>query len=444
MEGTAKRQVNAEEMLAELKRALESSTPAPNAPPPLASTAPKSSSPGRDSRRSQIDKGSDRPVRAKANRSIGQPTDLQKSTTPSFRRWTLTAGVIALAVAAVVGTGFTLMNKAPDPAERESSVAAAATLVRSQNEQTLKPSSDSRSLIEGGRQAAPLQAGNLEARPDASPASTNNGSVSAQGKAEADAPPLTSSGLESTAPAPAPLNSAAVWVPAQRIGPDGAPIATAPSTPASTASAPPPAQAPKPAAPSAAPQMAKPDKAPIATAPPTPASTASAPPLAEAPKPTAPSSPPQTVKPDKASIAAMPPTRASTDSTPPPAQTPKPNATRTASVSSNSAEPSTPKIDSKKKPPERPSVQKHAKSAKASEKSVAQAERQSTKPAPSKEAERSPEPPQGAGNPSPIAPVKAPSVQQRVADGMTHAFGYLVHLPGALVPHFGGSNPDAH
>ena len=135
MEGTAKRQVNAEEMLAELKRALKSSTPAPNAPPPFASTAPKSSSPGRDSRRSQIDKGSDRPVRAKANRSIGHPADLQKSTTPSFQRWTLTAGVIALAVAAVVGASFALMNKAPDPAERAPSVAATAALVRSQNEQ---------------------------------------------------------------------------------------------------------------------------------------------------------------------------------------------------------------------------------------------------------------------------------------------------------------------
>ncbi len=236
------------------------------------------------------------------------------------------------------------MNKAPDPAERAPSVAAAAALVRSQNEQTLKPSSDSRSLIEGSRQAAPLQAGNLEARPDASPASTNNGSVSAQGKAEADAPPLTSSGLELAAPAPAPLNSAAVWVPAQRIGPDGAPIATAPSTPASTASAPPPAEAPKPAAPSAAPQMAKPDKAPIATAPPTPASTASRR-LWLRRRSRRPHRRPQTVKPDKASIAAMPPTRASTDSTPPPAQTPKPNATRTASVSSDSAEPSTPKIE---------------------------------------------------------------------------------------------------
>jgi hypothetical protein len=27
---------------------------------------------------------------------------------------------------------------------------------------------------------------------------------------------------------------------------------------------------------------------------------------------------------------------------------------------------------------------------------------------------------------------------------MTHAFGYLMHLPGALIPHLGGPNPDAH
>jgi hypothetical protein len=147
-------------------------------------------------------------------------------------------------------------------------------------------------------------------------------------------------------------------------------------------------------------------------------------------------------KPDKASIAPEPPIRASTDSAPPPAPTAKPNATRTASVSSESAEPS--KIDSKKKPSEKPSAPKPAKSAKASEKSVHPAERRSAEPAPPKEAERSPEPPQGAVNPTAAAPVKAPSVPQRLADGMTHAFGYLVHLPGSLVPHFGGSNPDAH
>jgi hypothetical protein len=27
---------------------------------------------------------------------------------------------------------------------------------------------------------------------------------------------------------------------------------------------------------------------------------------------------------------------------------------------------------------------------------------------------------------------------------VTHAFGYLVHLPGALIPHFGGPNSDTH
>ncbi len=202
MEGTAKRQVNAEEMLAELKRALElSSTPAPDAPPPpSASTTARSTSPGSDNRRSQIDRESDRPVEAKADRSIGQPADLQKSTRPSSRRWTLTAGAIALAGVAVVGTSFALMNKAPDLPEREPSVAATEALVKPQNEHLLKPSSDSRSLIEGSRQAAPLQAGASETLPDAIIAPANNGSVSAQGKAEVDAPPLASSGLETAAP----------------------------------------------------------------------------------------------------------------------------------------------------------------------------------------------------------------------------------------------------
>ena len=438
MEGAPKRQVNAEDMLAELKRALESSTPAPDAQPPSASTAPASTSPGRDNRRSQIDKESDRPVKAKADRSIGQPANLQKSAGRSSRRWTLTAGAIALAGAAVAGTGFALMNKAPDLPEREPSAAATVAPVRSQNEPMLKPSSNSGSLIEGGRQAAPLQAGASQTLPDAIIAPANDGSASAQGKAGVDTPPLTSTGLELAAPGPGPLNSAAVWVPAQRIGLDGKPIAPAPSTPASTNSAPPPAQTPKTAVLPAAPQMAKPDKAPIATAPPAQASIDSAPLPPEAPKPAA----PQMVKPDKASVAIAPPTRPSTDS-PPPAQTPKPNATRTASVPSESAEPSTPKIDSRKKPSEKPSERKPAKSAKASAKSVHPAERQSTEPAPPKEAERPPEPPQGAGIPTAAAPVKAPSVQQRVADGVTHAFGYLVHLPGALVPHFGGSNPAA-
>jgi hypothetical protein len=405
MQGAQKRQVNAEEMLAELKRALESSTPAPNAPPPSASTAPKSSSPRGETWRSQIDKRSDRPVKANADSSIGQPTDVQKSTRPSSRRWKLTAGGLALAGVAAVCASFARMNKAPDLPTHELPAAATEGLVRPQNEQALKPSSDSRPLMEEGQQAAPLQAGALETRPDASTAPANNGSVPAQGKAEVE-PNLASSGLESAAPAftPAPLNSAAVWAPSQRIGPDGAPIATAPSTRASTDSAPRLAETPKSAVPSAPPQVIKPDGRPVATAAPIPASTDSA----------------------------------------PPAETPKPNATKTASVSNASARPSTPKVDSKKKPTGKTSLQKPRESAKAAAKPVAQAERQSTEPARPKEAERSPQPAQDAGNPTTAAPVTATTVQQRFADGMTHAFSYLVHLPGALVPHPADPNADGH
>jgi hypothetical protein len=404
MQGAPKRQVNAEEMLAELKRVLEASTSAPNVPPPSASTASKSSSLGQESRRSQIDKRSDRPIKANADNSIGQPTDLQKSTRPSSRSWKLTAGGLALAGAAAVCASFALMNKAPNLPTHELSVAATEGLVRSQNEQTLKPSSDSRSRMEDSQQTAPLQAGNLEARPDASTAPANNDSVPAGGKAEVDAPHLASSGLESAAPAftPAPPSSAAVPVPSQIIRPDGTPIATVPSTPTSTDSAPL-AETPKPAAPSVAPQMVRPDGTPIATVPPIPASTDSAP-LTE---------------------------------------TPKPNATSTASVSNESARPLTPKIDSTKRPPGKTSLKKPAKSAKASAKPVAQVERQSTLPARPKEAESSPPPAQDTGNPTAVAPVTATTIEQRFADGMTHAFSYMMHLPGALVPHPADPNANA-
>ena len=124
MQGAPKQQANAEQLLAELKRALESSTRAPNAPPPSASTAPKSGSPGRDSRRSQMDRGSDRPAKANAKTSIGPRTDLQKSHRPSSRSWKLIAGGLALAGAAAICVSFALMNKAPDLPEREPSVAA--------------------------------------------------------------------------------------------------------------------------------------------------------------------------------------------------------------------------------------------------------------------------------------------------------------------------------
>jgi hypothetical protein len=380
MQGAPKQQVNAEEMLAELRWVLESSTRAPNAPPPSASTVSKSSSPGRESWRSQIDKGSDRPAKANADKSIGPRTDLQKSTRLSSRSWKLLAGGLALAGAATICASFALMNKAPDLPTHELPVAATEGLVRSENEQTLKPS---RSLMEDSQQAAPVQAGNSET-PPANTTPANNGSVPAGGKAEVDAPNLASFGLESAAPAftPAPPNQAATLVPSQRIGPDGAPIATAPSTPASTDSAHP-AETPNLATAPAASQMVKPDGAPIATAPPSPASTDSAP-LAERPKP---------------------------------------NATPTAHVSNESTQPSTPKIDSKKKPLVKTALQKPLGSPKPPAKPIAQARRQSTEPAPPKGAERSPQPAQDTGSPTAVAPVKTTTVQQRFADGMTHAFG---------------------
>jgi hypothetical protein len=438
MQGAPKRQVNAEEMLAELKRALESSARASSAPPPSATTVSKASSPGQEIPRSQIDKESGRPAKATASGSIGQPTNPQKSTRPTSRRWMLTAAGLALAGAAAVWASLALMNNAADVPTHESPVAATEGLVRSQNEQSLEPSSSPRAPMQDSPQAAPPQAGALETRPDASAAPADTGSFPAGGKAGVEAPHFGPSGLESAPRAfmPVPPNQAATPVPTHRIGPDGAPIGTAPSSPASPDSAPPLAEAPKPAAS----QKVKPDAAPIATAP-TPASTDSTHP-AETPKLTAAPVVPQMAKPEAAPIATAP-TPAATDSAPQ-LETPKPNATPTAHVSNESTQPSTRKGDSKKKPLEKASLPKPLRSPTPPVKPIAEAERQSTEPAPPKEAERSPESLQGAGSPTAAAPAKAPSVQQRVADGVTHAFGYLVHLPGALVPHLGGPNPDAH
>jgi hypothetical protein len=449
MQDAPKQQMNAEEMLAELKRALESSTRAPDAPPPSASTAPKPRSPGLETGRSQIDNRSDLPVKATADKSIGPRAGLQKSTRPSSRSWKLIGGGLALAAAAAIFVSFAFMSKPSNLPERELSIAAGESPARPQNEQTLEPSSSPRAPMQDSQQAEPLQAGNLETGPDARTAPLIGGSLPAGGKAEVDAPNLASSGLESAAPAltPLPLNQPATPVATHRIGPDGAPITTAPSSPASTDAAHP-AGTPKPAAQTAVPQMVKPDKASLATAPSAPVSTNSAPPLADAPKPAAPIAAPPMVKSNRASVATAPPTQASTDSAPPlaptpMAHTPKPNATQTASVPNESAEPSKPKSESKKKPPEKISQQKPAKSAKASATPIP-AEPQPTKLAPPKEAESPPHPAQDAGNPTALAPATKTSVQQRVADGVTHAFGYLMHLPGALVPHLGGPNPDAH
>jgi len=459
MEGAPKRQANAEEMLAELKRVLESAAPASDAAPPAASTAPKPSSQGHKSSQSPIDREreSDRSVKAKADRPIRRPADLQKWTRPSSRRGKMMAGGLVLGGAAAFFAGAALMNQVLNPPAHEFSAAATAGSVKPQNEQTLGPSSSP---------GAPMPA----TRPDAGAAATTGGSVSAQGKAQVGAPPLASSGLETAAPAftPVPPSTPAVLAPSQVIRLDGTPIATAPPAPASAAPAAPPAETPKPAAqkgkpegapvatapltpdstasapppaetPKSAAQKAKPEGAPVATAPPTPDSTASAPPLAETPKAAA---APQIGKPDARAIAKAP-APASTDSAPL-AETPKPNATPNAHASNEAAQQSTRKADSRKKLLERASLQRRLRSPTPPAKPIARAERQSTRPAQPKEAERSPEPAQGASNPTALEPAKAPSVQQRVADGVTHAFGYLVHLPGALVPRLGGSDADAH
>ena len=205
MQGAPRRQVNAEDMLAELKRALESSTHTPDAPPPSASTAPKPSLPGRAAGRSQIDNGSGRPAKANTDKSTRPRTELQKSTRPNSRSWKLIAGGLALAVAATIGVSFAFMGKPSNLPEPEPTVAATGSPARPQNEQTPEPSSSPRAPMQDSQQAAPLQAGNLGTRPDASTAPLIGGSLSAGGKAEVDAPNLASSGLETAVPASAPL-----------------------------------------------------------------------------------------------------------------------------------------------------------------------------------------------------------------------------------------------
>lgn len=436
MQGAPERQVNAEDMLAELKRVVEASTLAPGAPPASASTAAKPISTGREKGRSQIDSEGGRPVKANPKISVGPRPAPQRPTRRSPRSFKLIAGGVALAAAAIVGVSFALTNKASNAPEREPSAAATARFVK---------------------EVAPVQAG------------------------EADAKHPPSAGAQSSAAAftQTPPGLAATPVPSEVIRPDGTPIAPDRPAPGSIDSAPP-AQAPQTAAAPAAAQLAKPRERTIATAP-APASTdlahlppspkTAAPPLAvpqpparpgegtmatapaaastdsahspQTPKTAAAPAAAPTAKPDEGTIATAPPVRLSPDSAHPP-QAPKPNATSAASISNESAKPSAPKLDSGKKSPEKTSLRKPHRSAKASTESVGQAQRRAVELAQPKEAEKSPEPAPAAGTPAPVSPAAAPSVPQRFANGVTGAFGYLAHLPGALIPHLGGGNGDAH
>jgi len=458
MQGAPKRQVNAEEMLAELKQALEASARAPNIAPAFGSRAAKSSSAARESRRAEA-----------------HP---QKSTRPGWRSWKLTAGGLALAGAAAICAGFVFMNQAAPP-KRAFSVVPAEALVKAQHELAREPSGAVRAPIEGSRAPELLQAGNSAARPAAGAAPANNAPLPAREAADIDSPNLAAFGLESPPPifAPAPLDEPATLAPAETIGPDGAPIAAAPHAPASTGAAPQ-AEAPKPkataAAPTARPDAAKveapsaaastgaapraetpkpkatPAASPIARpdaakveAPPAAASTGAAP-RAEAPRPNATAAVSPMAKPEAAKTAAAPSAPASTGAAPR-AEAPRPKAAPAEHASNEFQRRSAPKIESRRKPLERRSLQRLGRSAKPSAKPVAEAERRSTEPpARPKEAEQALKPAQGAGAPAAAAPAPAPTVPQRFADGVTHAFGYLIHLPGALVSHPADSNADAH
>jgi len=458
MQGPPKRQVDAEEMLAELKRALETSTLAPHVQPPFRSTASKSGSRALESRRSQ--------------------PQLQGSTRPVWRNWKLTAAGLALAGAVGIGGGFVFMNKGGAP-KSELSVAPAEGAARLQDEIAPR-SGGARAPTRKSPDPELLQAGNSAPRNVAGAAPATNTPLPAHEATDLDAPNLASFGLESPPPvfAPALLGQPATLAPAERIGPDGAPITAARSAPASAGPAPR-AEAPKPRATPAPAPPAKPEAAKVIAAPSAPASTGSAP-QAETPKPNAGPTPSPPAKPDAAKVAATPapdsngsapqaetpkpnpalapappakPDAAKVAATPAPdsngsaprAETPKPKAAPTEHASNEPERPSTPKIHSRRKPPEKTSPQRLARSAKAAGKPVAEAERRSTEPpARPKEADQALKPAQGAGNPAPVAPVAAPSVPQRLADGVTHAFGYLVHLPGALVSHPADSNAAAH
>ena len=433
MQGAPKRQVNAEDMLAELKRVVEGSTLAPGVPPSPPAAA-RSISPGREKGRSPIDSEGGRPVRANPEISVEPRPALQRSRKLRPRSWKLIAGGLALAAAAIVGVTFALMNKASNAPEREPSAAATARFVK---------------------EVAPMQAGEAEAKHPPSAGAQSSGAPFTQTPPGLAATPVPSEVIRpdgtpiapdrpspaSTDSAPPAQASKTAVAPAavQPAKPDEKTIATAPA--AASTDSPHPPQAPKPAAAPAVPQPpARPDEGTIATAP-SPASTDSAH-RPEAPKPSAAPAAAQPTKPDGGTMP-TPPSPVSTDSAHPP-QAPKPNATSAASISNESAEPSAPKLEAKKKSPEKTSLRKPRRSAKASTESVGQAKRRATEPAQPKEAEKSSEPAQAAGSPAPAAPAAAPSVPQRLANGVTGAFGYLAHLPGALIPHLGGPNADAH
>ena len=131
MQSATGQQVSAEEMLAELKRVLELSTPPPNFPRSSVSMVSKSGSSGQ---RPQIDKGSDRRVEATPYNSAKsrQPTDLKEAIKPTNRSWKRAAVGTALAGAALICAAFTLVIESTNLPGREPSIVATEGLIRPQ------------------------------------------------------------------------------------------------------------------------------------------------------------------------------------------------------------------------------------------------------------------------------------------------------------------------
>jgi hypothetical protein len=358
MQGATRQHVNAEEMLAKLKRVLESSALPPNFPRSSVSMVSK---PGSSGQRPEIDKGSDRRAEATTYNSpkSRRPTDLPEAIKPTNRSWKRVAVGAALAGAALICAAFTLVIKSPNLPGREPSILATEGLIRPQGGgETLDLTGASPPVL-NSRPDDLLQSSALQTRADTNTTPANTSSLPVEWGAAADVPQPASFGFESVAPAftPAPPNQAAAPAP-QVASLGGTPTASALSSPASMASA-------------------RPDGAP------------------------------------------KPPTRA----------------TAPASVSTESARPSTPKIDSTRKPPEKSSLQKPVKSTKTSARPFAQTERRSPQLASPNEAQSPPQAAQDAGKPTTAAAPASPTIGQRFADGVTHGFSYLAHLPGALLPH---------
>ena len=382
MQGASKQHVNAEEMLAELKRVLESSPRAPDVPPPSASMVSETSSFGPEALRPQTVEGNDDPIKATPDDRVksGQPTDPHKSPMLTARTWKLTVGGLALAGAAITCARFALTDEAPSSPKRELVVATEGS-VESQGGGTLAPPSNSNSSVQDSRQAASMQFGNLETHFDTYGEPTNGspppGTIA--GGVDGPHPASQGSGEKSVAPEISPAS----------------------------------------ASPAASPMVSK--TAPVRKV---------------------------LVRPDGTVIAAASPAPDSTDSTVP-AEPSKPDAEAppTASASTDSARASIPKIDSTKTPTGKTPPHRPAKIVKAtanSAKPVAQEAGHSSQAALQNEAASSPQPAQGAGNPTAGAVAAATAIEQRFAAGMTHAFGYLMHLPSGLVPHSPDPNSDAN